>query len=357
MTDHPQPLRRARKSTQTASAYRRKERLCEHAIWADNKKAGIRAEVYGQIRATLWSQLRCEAYLCDAVYRWLISTVESPHTVRSYLAAMSLWIRSNGRRSLDAQAKADTTEVQAWLLSMKDAGNAQRTCNQRMKVIQGWFSYLLDLELIDRHPVTRRLVRRWRFDHRRIVKGDGMRQALTRSEAEQVARWALNDASPTCGLSVLLQMAGGLRSAEVAALERRYLREQDDCHTLTIPGKGQRFRQIVVPPVIMMAIERHDHAERRQGHRGAILRPRGGGHYSPRQVQRWAKEAASAIGREDIISSHDLRRTFGTLHLASGRQLDEVQCMLGHSSIVTTNDYYIAWRRTAATDLGLGGAA
>lgn len=295
--------------------------------------------------------LACDPYLIDALYRWLLATCRTPDARATYSARMWRWVDHSGRRSLSAQVDAPAREVSDFLHHLESGGLAPRSVVSHRDVMRSWFRWLFDRDLVHRSPVTRDVVRSFRVDQAQVVKADGTRQSLTASEAGLVADWCMRTAAPEAGAAIMLQLTGGLRSAEVAALERRHLVERDGAWLLTIPGKGKKQRTITLEPAAVAALQRYEAAYRRTGDRGKLLVGRGP--VSTRSVQRWAKEAAAAIGREDIISSHDLRRTAATLLVRHGAAIDQVQRHLGHSSIETTRRCYVTDRPAMTATTGI----
>lgn len=285
--------------------------------------------------------LACEPYLRDALYRWMLTACRTQASWRSYSARMWRWVATTGRRSLSEQTETTPRVLSDFLFGLEAEGLASRTVVHHRDVLRSWFAWLFDRDLIRRSPVSRDLARAFRVDQATIQKGNGRRQALTLSEASRVAGWCMRDAAPEAGFSVLLQITGGLRSAEVAALERRHLVEREGIWTLTVPGKGQKTRSIALESVAVAAWQRYVASRRRQGERGALLTARGGGHFSPRQIQRFAKDAAAIVGRQDIISSHDLRKTSATLLRKAGAELWQVKEHLGHSNVALTERCYV----------------
>jgi site-specific recombinase XerD len=245
-------------------------------------------------------------------------------------------------------------DVAAWLAHLRDDRDlSERSIWKALSVVRSWFRWLMDQQLMSRQAVTRGLVRTWRVDQVRVVRGDGTRQALTVGEAQAALRWAMEQAEPAIGVSIALQLCCGLRSAEVATATRDGLREVEGVWSMALVGKGNRLRRIVWEPAVVAAWERYQSVRRIRGGSGPLLIRPGGGAYSTRAVQRWAKDAAVAIGRGADISSHDLRRTHATLLMEHGAPLEAVQGRLGHASAATTQRCYVTRPRPLAQTTGL----
>jgi site-specific recombinase XerD len=357
-----QASKRPRCTVEIATLYERKEGrpgTSQDAIPAtgEDRRRHILAmvrDLFGPRTAQTPAALGCETYLRDALFRWLVATCRSEDSWSSYGARLWRWVRDTGRRSLSAQTDAGPRVVANWLYALEAEGRAPRTIVTYRETLRSWFTWLFDRDLIRRSPITRDICRLHRVDRGAVQKANGRRQALTLAEAQRVARWALDAATlPEAGLSVLLQVTAGLRSQEVARLERRHLVEREGVVTLTVPGKGQRTRSVTLEPIAVAAWRRYVAERRRQGERGPLLLAPGGGHYGRRTVQRWAKAAADVVGRRLEISSHDLRKTAATQLLLRGASIEQVQELLGHASADTTLTCYVTDRRPLAVTTGI----
>ncbi len=381
MTDltHPQPIhdklrllsdhkawkwkKRPACTAETAQLYCRKERLAEHEVWAANAHQDRRGLIWTAVDRALgtWKPcprtrcpLFCDRYLCDAAYRWLCNACQSPDSWTSYIKTLRDWTAFSERRILHQQCQATTRDVQDYLYRLEFEGKAPRTIKHARDVLRGWYGYLTEIGLMERPPFNKDIQRTWKVADETLAIQGGHRNALTADEAAKVGKWAATVAEPVVGLSVLLQVTAGLRSAEVAQLERKNLREQDGVWSLTVLGKGRRVRTIVLEAITVRAWVRYATERRLQGNRGALLSPPGGGHYSRHSIQRWARDAARVVHREGQISSHCLRRTAASLLLDNGARLDQVSGLLGHKSLDMTSRCYVVRYRPMETTTGIG---
>lgn len=295
--------------------------------------------------------LCCEPYLRAAVCCWALSSCRTEASAETYLSHFWWWVKTTGKRSLSLQTSTTTRELVNALLSREDEGKSPRYVAAGRDVLRSWFRWLYDREMIQRSPITKEVIRLVRVDPTAVVRGSGVREALTQDQAQALVEWS-RVADPAAGASVLLQASAGLRSAEVAALERRHLIEIDGIWKLTVPGKGQKVRAVILEPVVVQALARLEKADRRRGQRGALLLPARGERYSTVQVRRWAKEACRAVGMPHL-SSHALRRTCATLLMDHGASLDEARNQLGHSNPITTSRCYVTRRPTMQATTGM----
>ncbi|MEM8946875.1 MAG: site-specific tyrosine recombinase XerD [Planctomycetota bacterium] len=140
-----------------------------------------------------------------------------------------------------------------------------------------------------------------------------------------------------------LLYATGARVSELATLKCRDVHLQDRyivCH-----GKGDKQRIVPLGRQAIVTVHRYleDQRPRLAARREAasewlILSPRGG---PLRRERIWEliKKYAARVGIPKEISPHSLRHSFATHLLAGGADLRQVQELLGHASIATTQIY------------------
>jgi integrase len=135
----------------------------------------------------------------------------------------------------------------------------------------------------------------------------------------------------------------GLRRSELANLNVRHVQQRDGRWCIVdLVGKHGRVRTIPMPSWVKNAIDAWT-AEGgiTQGH---LFRPvnRGdqasGERLSEKVVWQMLKTYVAGAGLPDI-APHDLRRTTAKLCRAAGGELEQVQLLLGHSSVQTTERY------------------
>src|SRR5262245_5055356 len=143
--------------------------------------------------------------------------------------------------------------------------------------------------------------------------------------------------------AVLLLLYGcGLRISEALSLLRKDapLPGRD---VLRIVGKGGKERLVPVLPVTQAAIARYiDLCERC----GMALDPDGplflgvkGGRLSPRIMQLLMGRQRDRLGSPPTATPHALRHSFATHLLSAGADLRQIQELLGHASLSTTQAY------------------
>lgn len=131
-------------------------------------------------------------------------------------------------------------------------------------------------------------------------------------------------------LAVLLGCA--IRRAECSALQLEDVQQRDGRWVIVdMVGKGGRVRSVPVPCWVKVAIDAWTSA-------AAIAGGRVFG-FSEKLPWQRLRKYARAVGLPETLAPHDLRRTSAKLCRAAGGELEQIQFLLGHASIQTTERY------------------
>ena len=138
---------------------------------------------------------------------------------------------------------------------------------------------------------------------------------------------------------LLLLYGSGLRISEALSLKagEAPTAERD---MLRIVGKGGKERVVPVLPVTISAIDRYRQlCPYRLDEDSSLFRGAKGGPLSPRLIQLAIARARMALGLPDTATPHALRHSFATHLLSAGADLRQIQELLGHASLSTTQIY------------------
>ncbi len=133
--------------------------------------------------------------------------------------------------------------------------------------------------------------------------------------------------------------ATGARVSEIADLKSDNINLQTGC--IIIKGKGQKERIIQICNPESLSILR----EYFECHKDIILKSgwffinKLNRKLSDQSIRKIVRDATLLAGLKRIVTPHIFRHTFATLLLEKGVDLRYIQCMLGHSSIATTQLY------------------
>lgn len=141
-------------------------------------------------------------------------------------------------------------------------------------------------------------------------------------------------------VAVLLLLYGcGLRIAEALSLKTKDAPtvERD---VLRVVGKGEKERLVPVLPIVREAIARYRELCPYQLEPDApIFRGAKGGPLSPRIIQLAMQRLRGELGLPATATPHALRHSFATHLLSAGGDLRQIQELLGHASLSTTQAY------------------
>ena len=174
---------------------------------------------------------------------------------------------------------------------------------------------------------------------------------------EEVERMlvAAGDAGSSAGRDraiIALLFSTGLRIAELCALNRVDLREddlgEDDVMEIGIVGKGRRSRVIFLSRRCQHIVKSYLES-RSDAWPALFIRQRPGkakvpgvqddGRLTPRSVEKLVRRCALKAGLAEKITPHSLRHAFAIDLLLGGADLRTVQELLGHRSVTTTQIY------------------
>ena len=142
----------------------------------------------------------------------------------------------------------------------------------------------------------------------------------------------------------LLEMlyATGCRASEISHLKMEDLRLQEK--HCKCQGKGNKQRMVPLGENAVRAVQEYLHSERREivtrfDDPGFLFVSRSGRRLRREAIWELVKKYALAADIDVDISPHTLRHSFATHMLAGGADLRQVQELLGHANISTTQIY------------------
>ncbi|MFM9938506.1 MAG: tyrosine recombinase XerC [Hyphomicrobiaceae bacterium] len=230
--------------------------------------------------------------------------------------------------------RLDQRTIRAFFAARRKEGVESRSLARTLSALRQLFRWLEAEDIIASEAVFR--VSRPKVAH-------SVPKPLTREKAK-----ALMDDSMSAGLdwiaardlAVLLLLYGsGLRISEALGLTVREaptgLRD-----TLRIVGKGRKERMVPVLPIARQAVERYVQlCPYPQAPDEPLFLGAKGGPLSPRIIQLAIERARGALGLPATATPHALRHSFATHLLSAGADLRQIQELLGHASLSTTQLY------------------
>ena len=279
-------------------------------------------------RRTLWNDL--EAYL----HQLEVVEDRSPHTIRAYWNDLGQVVEGLEQAGVTTAAEVDLLALRRYLASLRDAGLAPTTVARRISAVRSFF--------------------RWMGRERRIAgnPAEGLRaprrprtlpHVLTSAEVERLLETdAQDDDWQMLRDRALLETlySTGARVAELAGLDRRDL--DLDGGTVRLHGKGRKERLGALGGPCVAALTAYFGATRAEGRRRdarAVFLNRWGERLSARGIARVLERHVVRAGLPSGVHPHTLRHSFATHLLERGANLREVQELLGHKNVSTTQIY------------------
>ena len=267
----------------------------------------------------------------------VLDSVSSPITKRVYNMALNEFLAWFQQAPRPGFTKAT---VNAWRVSLEDRGLGSSSIIIRMSAIRK-----LAAEAADNGLLAPELAAG--ISPVKSAKTQGIRTGNWLSQRQAQALLSAPDISTLRGLrdrAILAVLLGcGLRRSEVAALTFAHLQQRDGRWCIVdLVGKHGRIRTTPMPNWVKVAIDAWTAlAGIGESH---VFRPvlRGdrlsGERLGEKVVWQMLREYANQI---DIpgIAPHDLRRTCAKLCRAAGGELEQIQMLLGHASVQTTERY------------------
>ena len=276
--------------------------------------------------------------------RWLIDERRaSRHTLDAYSRDLSGFLRFltehlGGEPSFSDLANLRVADFRAWLARRLMDGIGQRSNSRALSAVRGFFGRL-DREQLCHNPALGML-------RTPAAKPLGPRplsidQACSTVEAIGELATTPWTAKRDTALVALLYGAG-LRIGEALGLDLRDLPagEPGSDGTLVIDGKGGKQRMVPLLAVVRAAIDDYiaecPHSLEPDDPLFVGVR---GGRLNARMIQGQLQKLRGALGLPDNATPHALRHSFATHMLAGGAKIRDIQELLGHASLSTTQRY------------------
>lgn len=267
----------------------------------------------------------------------------SPHTVAAYLSDARdflsfLQTHLGGEVELSTLTELSLTDYRAWIADRARKGFSATSTQRALSAVRALHRYWQRQGVEASSAVFELSLRQ---------KGKCLPKALHVSEAEQVleniANWQPEEWIGLRDKAILLLLYGcGLRISEALGVRQAILAQQSD--VLRVRGKGNKERELPLLPVIRRAIEAYATASpylspsRPKASQPLFFGARGAP-LQPAIFQRQLQSLRKALDLPEFTTPHAFRHSFATHLLGAGASLRDVQELLGHASLSTTQRY------------------
>ncbi|AKV55356.1 Integrase/recombinase [Bifidobacterium actinocoloniiforme DSM 22766] len=282
---------------------------------------------------------------------------ESPNTIKAYRADVQEFLALIERRGLTSLDQVSVETLRSWM-AHEDRTHSRSTMARKSVAIRRFFAFLADRGVMRSDPasalatpkIPERLPQVLSEDQAARMMdeaGSGIDRADQSASASQADRrrqaLAVRDKA-----IVELLYATGMRVAELTGLDLGDVNWE--ARTVTVMGKGSKERVVPFGLPAAKALRAWldqgrpslEAASGRKADDPLAIRPlflgARGGRIGQRQVRELVHRISVQAGLPSI-SPHSLRHSAATHLLDGGADLREVQEMLGHSSLRTTQRY------------------
>ena len=221
-------------------------------------------------------------------------------------------------------------------------GYNPNTVSQYMKRLNASFNWMVDMKLIKENPIPKSMLTQERYETAKPVLSKAELYSVLNAERPSRCR---KDTFVRNRAIIVLMLTSAMREGELLDLTPEDLHW--DAGSITIrAGKGNKARNVPFLPIAQNAVREYMKTER----------PKDAGDLDPlfaipssdgkgfktlsrsafcAMVSRYLREAT---GRDDL-TAHSLRHSCATFLISDGMNAKNLQAILGHSSLVTTQRY------------------
>ncbi len=267
----------------------------------------------------------------------VLNSLGSPQSQRTYGRAMEqfiFWYCSEPRLALSRAV------VLRYRLKLESARLAPATINVRLAAVRRLATEAADIGLLSVDLISGiRRVRGVRQLGRRI--GNWLTPDQGRRLLRSVCTDTLRGKRDAAMLGLLIGC--GLRRTELVELDVAQIQQREEHWVIVdLIGKGGRVRTVPIPEPVKQSIDEWIcAAEITDGKLFRAIRKNGviWGHGVTQNVVWYVvKQCAERAGIRNL-SPHDLRRSCARLCYEAGGELEQIQFLLGHASVLTTERY------------------
>lgn len=224
-------------------------------------------------------------------------------------------------------------DVRAWIVHMMDSGISARSVHRKISSLNAIYKYMMRHSLVEQNPVSLVVLPKVRKglpffvgvkDMNRLFDG-----SLFSDDFSGVRDRAI----------VALFYCSGVRLSELVGLTIGSYVSRDG--TVRVMGKRSRERIVPLPRECITYLD--EYVTKRAsitglGNRSLFLTDRGEQVYD-KFVYRLVKRYLALVTTIEKRSPHVLRHTYATHMLNRGAELEVIKELLGHVSVVTTQEY------------------
>ena len=263
----------------------------------------------------------------------------SENTISAYLSdlkSFSIFLEKNKIGFKDVVR--DNTHIKAFFRHLSRKRLSPRSIKRKFSSLSSYFIFLLDRKIIKNNPLNGIFTPKIPKVLPEILSLDEIKKVFLQSENTDNELLGLRD---RCVLEMLYSC--GLRASEICSLKINNI--QFDLDLIRFFGKGNKERMIPLTYYARRWLERYLTQSRRilseRSTKGSnfVFLSNNGLPLTRVEINRTVKKYINKVGISKKISPHTFRHSFATHLIDGGANLVEVQALLGHADISTTEIY------------------
>lgn len=282
---------------------------------------------------------RCEADFADILQKWQtwlqVEKNVSKHTLRAYVSDMSRFIDFLSQHhskaiSINNLSATSITDFRSWMSKQAVGGASNRTRARALSSIKNFLNWMDKQGIAHNAAIS-------------IVQAPKLPRKLPRPMEEVQAFRLLDNMVLDNWIAIrdraifTLLYGCGLRVNEALSLNINNLPHDG---FLRVIGKGNKERQVPILKEVEKCLEEYRTAcpYPETPNRPLFLGAKGG-RLNQGVVQKAMRGLRKELNLPDTATPHALRHSFATHLLQNGANLREIQELLGHASLSTTQRY------------------
>ncbi|XRC81402.1 tyrosine recombinase XerC [Hyphomicrobium sp. B1] len=231
--------------------------------------------------------------------------------------------------------RLDARTLRAFLANRRKAGLTSRSLARSLSALRTFFRWLEREDTVQNRAVLQVAAPKIPHSIPKPLTVEGAASLIGRDASDEEKEWiAARDTAV-----LLLLYGAGLRISEALSLTPKTapINGRDIMH---IRGKGGKERLVPALAVVSDAITVYmGLCPYPLEPDGPLFRGARGGPLSPRLIQLAMEKLRRTLGLPDTATPHALRHSFATHLLSAGADLRQIQELLGHASLSTTQVY------------------
>ncbi len=264
----------------------------------------------------------------------------SNHTLTAYRRDLDQFLYFLSRYLAEAitcasLAKVDRQTLRSWMAKQRAVGKSASSINRNLSALKSFYKFADHIGVLDSTAI-------------KAQRGPKKPTILPRPLSEDVSRNLLDLMADEAAQSwlgardyalALLMYGCGMRLGETLSLSVTDL-DHMDSGSLKFRGKGGKERHVPVLPQVLAACR--DYAARcpfALNSPDKLFKGTRGGSLNPRTVQRTLETYRRQLNLPVTATPHALRHSFATHLLANGANLRDIQELLGHKDLISTQRY------------------